>query len=154
MLDSSSPRALGPLAVLLLGKSLRGGFLGVSHWLLHHVHVPAEQLSFILVALVAVGVNVYVRPWRAAGSVKRSLSLFLHAFLLAAGVVAFHVGLAHYGPLKALLAVDFADVALHYLLRLFADKRDAQGRGFGVLFTYIGYVVLLWLDAPETALAC
>jgi hypothetical protein len=36
-------------------------------------------------------------------------------------------GLKHYGPLKTVLAVDFADVALHYLLRLIQGTREVKG---------------------------
>ncbi len=53
--------------------------------------------------------------------------------------------------LRTLLAVDFADVSLHYLLRLCGQKKEG-GRGAGVLFTALGYVLLLWLDTPEPAL--
>jgi cation diffusion facilitator family transporter len=49
------------------------------------------------------------------------------------------------------LAVDFADVALHYLLRWFGQKKSS-GRGGGVFFAALGYVLLLWLDTPEPAL--
>lgn len=142
---SSSPLLFG-------GKAVRAALLFFSYDLLHASGFPVPLFVLVMLTVCAVVLTVFIRPWEGGPAIRRSPMLFAHAGLSAANLLCFHFGLKHYGPLKTLLAFDFADVALHYLLRIAGQKKDGATRGGGVVLSLLGYSLLLWLDAPEPAL--
>jgi zinc transporter 5/7 len=138
--------------LLFGGKAVRAAFLFWSYDLLHASGFPVPLFSLIMLTACAMLLTVFIRPWDGA-AIRRSPMLFAHAGLSAVGVLSFHFGLKHYGPLKTLLAFDFADVTLHYLIRVLGQKKEGASRLGGVVLAMLGYSLLLWLDAPEPALA-
>eukprot|EP01114_Cavostelium_apophysatum_P015957 TRINITY_DN4457_c0_g1_i1.p1 TRINITY_DN4457_c0_g1~~TRINITY_DN4457_c0_g1_i1.p1 ORF type:complete len:694 (-),score=148.99 TRINITY_DN4457_c0_g1_i1:60-2141(-) len=153
--DFSTRRSSGNSAVfagLVLVKVLRSLSLCQGFSFLFDDNFPVILYTFFLCAGSALFMWLLQRPWVGKKSTTSSqwTRVAFYAFLLVINLLLWNFGLKYYGPTRALLSSDYAEVALSLIVATFLPSQASgkpSGRIQGAALIIVGYLILYFADS-------